>query len=177
MTEGLILDIDIEGDAITDLMAYPQLVSHELTVAMEKALQATERNVKDRTPVNIGNLRNSISHQIVSPFPNLVGSVGSPMAYSIVIEKGRKHGQGARMPPKWPIVYWLRRKLGLSLDEAIGAWYPVAKAIKEKGFSPEGDTGPEGARMFEEGLKATEPLINELFAAAIARSVQRYNES
>jgi hypothetical protein len=167
MTEGLILDIDIEGDAITDLMAYPQLVSHELTAAMNKALPALERQVKSRAPVNTGALRASINHQILSPFPNLVGSVGTPVEYGIVMEEGRK--PGSRMPPVDAIKLWVVRKLGIPPAEADSVAFVIARSIGRKGI--------KGREYFKESLEVSEPLINELFAAAIARSVQRYNES
>ena len=177
MTQDLILDINLSGlqDVTDDIERFPQSVSRELTVAMEAALQLVEGQVKARTPVNTSKLADSINHQIVSPFPNLVGSVGTPQPYGIVIEKGRK--PGARRPPVDAIRAWVVRKLGLAGEEADSAAEAIAWHIHHHGFSEKGDVGPRGARMFEEGLKASAPHINTLFESAIARSVQRFNQS
>ena len=177
MTQDLILDINVSGlqDVTDDIERFPQSVSRELTVAMEAALQLLEGQVKARTPVNTDKLAGSINHQIISPFPNLIGSVGAPGPYALVIEKGRR--PGARRPPVDAIRMWVVRKLGLAGDEADSAAEAIAWHIHHHGFSAKGDVGPRGARMFEEGLKTSEPHINTLFESAIARSVQRFNQS
>ena len=167
--DGLILDLDISGlqDATADLEAYPQWLGKELTVAMESGLQLLEGQVAERTPVNFGTLRGSISHQIMSPFPNLIGRVGSPLPYAIVMEEGRK--PGARMPPVDAIKLWVVRKLQVPPDEAESVAWAVAKSIAKKGI--------EGKHMFKEGLEASEPHIKRLFDSAIGRATQRFNQS
>ena len=168
-TDGLILDIDVSGleDVQADIDAFPQDVGRELTVAMEAALQLLEGQVKVRTPVNIGPLRDSITHSIVSPFPNLVGQVGTPLVYGIVMEEGRK--PGAKMPPVDAIKLWVVRKLGIPPEDADSVAFLVARSIARKGI--------EGKHMFREGLEVSEQPINQLFNNAIARSVQRFNQS
>ena len=171
MTQDLQLGIDLQGmeDVIGDVETFPQSVGHELSLAMEQSLQLLEGQVADRTPVGVsGNLRSSISHQILTGFPNLTGAVFSPLPYAIVMEEGRK--PGAKMPPVAAIALWLYRK-GIVTDrkEIRGAAWAVAKSIAKKGI--------EGKHMFKEGLEASEPHINQLFNSAIARSVARFNQS
>jgi hypothetical protein len=169
MANELILDIDLSGDAINDLMDYPQLVSYELTTAMNKSLLALERKVKDNIEEfsNTGQLRSSINHQIISPFPNLIGIVGTPLLYGLVMEEGR--AAGAPPPPHAAIKLWAVRKLQIAPNEADDAAEAIRWSIAHKGI--------KGREYFKKSLEASEPLINKLFDAAIARSVQRYNES
>lgn len=178
MTQDLQLDIALEGmeDVIADVDEFPQSVGRELSVAMEKSLDLLKGQVKVRTPVNTGKLADAINHGITSQFPNLVGFVGAPpgVPYAIVIEKGRKPGT---MPPVDAIALWAVRKLGLSPEEAESAAWGIAKNIQKRGFSPKFKVGPTGAKMFEKGLEASEPHINQLFNNAIARSVARFNQS
>jgi hypothetical protein len=169
MTDGLSLDVSVQGleETAASVDAYPQFVSQELTLAMNKALQLLEGQIASRTPVNTGQLRQSITHQILSPFPNLVGSVGSPQPYAPVMEEGRR--PGAKMPPVDAIKLWVVRKLGIPPEEADGVAFVIARSIARKGI--------EGRHMFQEGLEVSEPHINQLFNEAIARSIQRFNES
>jgi hypothetical protein len=162
-------------DVIADVETFPQSVSHELNLAMEKSLQLLRTQVEDRTPKNVGTLKGSINHQIISPFPNLVGSVGSAgHPYVLAIEYGRKP---RKFPPVDAIRLWVHQKLKLRGKEADSAAFLIARSIAKKGFSPKHAVGPTGARMFEKGLEVSEPHINQLFNSAIARSVQRFNQS
>jgi hypothetical protein len=169
MTDGLSLDVSLKGleETAASVDAYPQFVSQELNVAMEAALQLLEGQVAARTPVNTGQLRQSITHQILSPFPNLIGQVGSPLPYAPVMEEGRR--PGAKMPPVDAIKLWVVRKLGIPPEEADGVAFVIARSIARKGI--------EGRHMFQEGLEVSEPHINRLFDDAIARSVARFNET
>ena len=169
MTDGLVLDVNVSGleETAASVDAYPQFVSQELNAAMGSALQLLEGQIASRTPVNTGQLRQSITHQILSPFPNLVGSAGSPQPYAPVMEEGRR--PGAKMPPVDAIKLWVVRKLGIPPEEADGVAFVIARSIARKGI--------EGKHMFKEGLEASEPHINKLFNDAIARSVRRFNAS
>jgi len=169
MTDGLVLDIELQGlaDVAADVEGYPQSVSHELTVAMESSLSFLKGQVTVRTPVNTGKLRASITHSITSQFPNLIGVVGSPLPYAPVMEEGRR--PGAKMPPVGAIQHWVIRKLGIRGKEGRAIAWLIARSIAKKGI--------EGKHMFQEGFEASEPTINQLFNEAIARSVARFNQS
>jgi hypothetical protein len=175
--EGLILDIDLSGidETKANVEGYPADLQRELGIAMEQSLQLLETAVKERTPRNTGLLADNINHQIISPFPDLVGSVGSsPITpYAPVIEYGRKPGT---MPPVDAIKLWVVRKLGISGKEADSAAWGIAKNIAKRGFSPSGDVGPTGAKMFREGLEVSTPHINILFDGAVARATARAND-
>jgi hypothetical protein len=167
--DGLILNIDVSDleEVTDDLDAYPMFVNQELTVAMEASLQLAEGQIAARTPVNFGPLRSSIDYSIISPFPNLVGRIGSPLPYAIVMEEGRR--PGARMPPVDAIKLWVVRKLKVPPQEADSVAFLVARSIARKGI--------EGRHMFAEGLEAAEPHIRQLFNNAIERATRRFNQS
>ena len=167
--DSLILDLDISGlqDTTADLEAYPQWLGREMTIAMGKGLAHLEDQVQGRTPRNVGTLADSITHQILSPWPNLVGRVFSPLPYHVVVEKGRRPKKGP--PPADAIRQWAVRKLRLSGDELEKAVDSIRWHIHHHVI--------EGKHMFEEGLEASEPNIKSLFDSAIARATQRFNES
>ena len=169
MTDGLVLDVQLSGleETAASVGAYPQFVSQELTLAMDKALGLLEGAVSARTPVNFGHLKASIQGHILTPFPNLSGVVTTPKEYGIVMEEGRR--AGAKMPPVNAIKLWVVRKLGIPPEEADGVAFVIARSIAKKGI--------EGRHMFKEGLEVSEPHINQLFNEAITRSVQRFNEA
>ncbi len=174
--DDLILDIDLNGleETIANVDGFPADLGRELTLAMNKSLPILATQVSDRAPVFLGHLRAGINHQIISPFPNLVGSVGSPTPYAPVIEYGRKPG---KMPPIDAIKFWVHRQKYFEVpeeEEESVAW-AIAKNIAKRGFSPKGNVGPTGAKMFKEGLEASEPFIKTLFDGAVGRATARAN--
>jgi len=175
--EGLILDIDLSGidETAANLDGLPADLEMALTIAMNKSLSLLQAEVSARTPIGVsGDLRKGINYQFISPFPELVGSVGSPTPYAPPIEHGRKPG---RMPPVDAIKFWVIRKLQIPEEKAEGVAWAIAKSIAKRGFSPEGDVGPKGAKMFEEGLKASEQYIIQLFDSAVGRATAKANDS
>lgn len=177
MTDDLTLDIDLTGveETVANIDEFPADLGRELTLAMTKSLELLHGQVKDRTPVFQAHLSGSINRQIISPFPNLVGSVGAPASpYLLAIEYGRKPG---KMPPVENIKFWVHRQKYFPVspeDEESVAW-AIAKNIAKRGFSPKGNVGPTGAKMFQEGLEASEPHIKTLFAGAVERATARAN--
>ncbi len=166
----LSLSIDVSGidPVVEEYEHFPAAIRAVMTVAMEKSLQLVEGQVKIRTPENLGTLRASINHEIIRPFPNLVGKVGSPQIYAPVIESGRK--PGSRMPPVDAIKLWLfRKKIVTDLSKLESAAWAVAKHIAKEGFSPKGDVGPTGRKMFERGLKASSLGVQIIFDRHIRR--------
>ncbi len=175
--DDLILDIDLTGldETIASVDGFPADLGRELTLAMKSSLSYLHGAVVSRTPVFMGHLSESINYQIISPFPNLVGSVGAPASpYLLAIEHGRKPG---KMPPVEAIKFWVHRQKYFDVpeeEEESVAW-AIAKNIAKRGFSPKGNVGPTGAKMFQEGLEASEPHINTLFANAVGRATARAN--
>jgi hypothetical protein len=84
-----------------------------------------------------------------------------------VIDGGRR--RGAKMPPLAPIVAWLQRRLGKSLEEAQAMALPVARAIKYRGL--EGRqilSGPEAQAQIE-------AILDREVRRAIERAIANQN--
>ena len=175
--DDLILDIDLTGleETIANVDSFPTDLGRELTLAMKKSLSLLHGNVSDRTPEFMGTLAESINQQIISPFPNLVGSVGAPpLPYLLAIEYGRKPGT---WPPIKAIKFWVHRQkhFAVAEEDEEGVAWAIARNIAKRGFSPKGNVGPTGAKMFKEGLAVSEPHIKTFFAGAVGRATARAN--
>ena len=174
LSDGLVLNIDLSGVGETqaNIAGFPADLELALTVAMNKSLALLESQVVDRMGVgdhnrgvDTGAARASVNYQFVSPFPNLVGSVGSPLEYVPVLEYGRDPGP---MPPVDAIRLWAVRKLGLDDKEADSAAWAIAKHIAKH--------GTEGLFMFKEGFEASEPHIITLFNNAVRGATAKAND-
>lgn len=178
MTELVIVIDGSEAEEAARMFdQFDHFLGRELTVAMEGSLAFVQSQVEARTPVNFGTLRASITHEIDTPFPDLTGYVATPKGseadpYARVIEYGRK--PGSKPPPVAAIQLWATRKLQIPEDEIEAVSRFIALAIGHRGFSPEWDVGPTGARMFEEGAAVSEPHIIQLFTNAVKRAVDRF---
>lgn len=165
--EGLVIDIDFSEveEIIQGVEGFPEKLASELTPTMELALQLVEAQVVLYAPYNRGALQTSINHQIISHFPELIGTVGSPLIYAPVMEFGRRSigtNPDAKMPPISAIRLWVRRKFGLKGRELNRATWAMAKHILYH--------GTKGKRYFQKALKNTEPTVRSLFEAAISRA-------
>jgi hypothetical protein len=83
--------------------------------------------------------------------------------YADVVERGRKKNR--KQPPKKVIEAWARRKLGLSVEEARAAAYPIARAIGKRGLR---------ARHVEKSARpqVTKIVVKEMMAE-VKRALQR----
>jgi len=153
---------------------FDEFLAQDLNVAMEASLQFVEGQVAGRTPVGVtGNLQKSITHKIETPFPNMTGYVFSPLAdYARVIEYGRT--PGAKPPPVDAIQLWVTRKLQVPEESIEEVSRLIALAIGHRGFSPEWDVGPTGAKMFEEATEVSTPYVVQQFANAVDQAVRRF---
>ena len=136
------------------------MITTEMKKAMTQSVDLVEGQVKGRTPVNTGALRNSIATQVKGNMLNMTGQIMSPLTYAIVMEKGR--AAGARRPPTGPIELWVIRK-GIDLKGSTSKQvaFVIAKSI--------GDKGIKGIFMFREGLKASTSTINRIWLKATQR--------
>jgi hypothetical protein len=161
MTVGINIDLDEVEAWLEIAQQMPEIAQREAEIAMKTAVGRVEREVVPRTPVNTGALKGAWSTKVSRGSRAIKGEIVNPLVYAIVMEKGR---QSKKMPPKWPIVYWLRRKFGLSLKAAIAASFPVRRAIARHGYSGKGLVKKDGAKMLEKGMEAAEPSIRRIFA-------------
>lgn len=165
MSDGLQLDYDISEIVhfANQLDRSAVIAQQEIEIFMTKALIVLEKQIVDRTPVNTGTLRGSITKERWKSFSGIRGEVFTPMIYGMPVEYGRKAG---KMPPIGPLAYWLFRK-GYVTDrkEIRGAAWGLAMHIKE--------FGTEGAFMFTEGFDAAKPYIERIFGELPDRILKR----
>jgi len=154
MAEGLVLDVNIDEilEFASDLANGPRVIARNMRATMRKSLPVLEHSIVARTPVNIGALRGSISHEMRGQGVDLYGRVFSPLEYGAAVERGRRPG---RMPPIDAIQYWVERK-GIAGDEdPRQVAFLIARAI--------GRRGTKGAFMFRDGLEAARPRVVRLW--------------
>jgi hypothetical protein len=143
------------------LLHAPEIAFPHVQAAMLASQLLAEREIKELTPVGVGGgggLKGSISHrepEILAD--NVIGLVGTPLAYAAPVEFGSR----PHMPPLGPILEWVQAKMGVDPEEAEGIARAIAWKIKNH--------GTEGAHMFEKGLAAVEPQIQDQFGAAMVR--------
>lgn len=150
---------EIEG-FLKDLSAIPAVIERENEVAMTKSLAVAHGEIAGLTPVNIGNLRGSLTQDIRGEPVNLTGNVFTDVIYGWPTEEGRKPG---KMPPVDAIEYWVRRKLGVTSGESRQVAFMIARAI--------GRRGTKGVKMFERGLEKATPAIIQIYSSMVDRIV------
>lgn len=133
---------DVEAVA-KSVGATPAQVGHALTVGVWEAELLLQREVTEATPTGVaGALRASvIAAPPVLAAGNILGAVGTPLAYAIPVELGTKK----HWAPLQPLKDWVKAKLGLKGDEGE----QVARAIQRKIAAH----GTKGAFMFTETFK------------------------
>jgi hypothetical protein len=92
----------------------PQICVEELEAATVEADALLERETKELTPIGAsggaGGLRDSITSDMSIEGENVIGQVGTAMAYAIPVELGTK----PHWPPIEPLIEWVAAKFGLS---------------------------------------------------------------
>ena len=143
------LRVDVDAPSLTPqilrLDAAPALMEVRAQEALERATSLVSDNVRDRTPVDTGRLRQSV-HSVVVP---LEGRVRTTVFYAPMVEAGRGPVVARRARAlRFPVVsgYIFRRSVGSA----------------------------KGAYMFREGLRASISGIRDAFmdvARAVARAI------
>ena len=136
-----------------------------ITQAMADELQAIgvwlEGEVKRRTPVDTGALRNSMFSELRVNGKSLEEMISSPLVYGPPVEYGSK----PHFPPSAALKGWARRKLG---DE--NAAYAVAKAIAKRGTEPhdmfteafDANQNALADKLERAGIKVSEDVLRTL---------------
>jgi hypothetical protein len=142
-----------------------QIVQEQLVADTEYAVNAILGAVVPETPVGATSaLRGAWQTKVDvlgSKF-DVLGTVFNPMGYAVVRERGRRPG----WPPREPIEYWVRRKLGISGDKEVrSVAFLVARKIAR--------VGTTGAAMAHKGVEKVEPAIQARFRAGLDVVLQR----
>jgi hypothetical protein len=114
--------------------------------------------VRERTPVDTGRLRNSVTSEVERVMPTDVPTwarIGSNVVYAPPVEFGRRPGT---FPPYRALQPWARRH-----GFGPSGGFLVARAIARR--------GTKGAKMFEKGLAASERRVL-MFLNDAARAIE-----
>jgi hypothetical protein len=152
MADEIRVDLHEVEKFLRDLGTIDRIVIPKAHRYMRISVDTIQAEVVARTPVNTGALRGSIGTEIRGERLDLRGEVATSILYGEPVEYGRKPG---KMPPVDAIEYWVIRKGIAGGDEARGVAFAIARAI--------GRRGTKGAHMFEEGFKAAEPRVDNLW--------------
>lgn len=125
----------------------PQLTAGPVRAFFDQAGAGVAGAVRERTPVDTGRLRNSITHEVDRGGQR--ARVGSNVSYARAVEFGTR----PHFPPLAALQPWARRH-GFPAGRR-GAWL-VARTIAVR--------GTRGAHMFREGLTASAGMIRGLLA-------------
>lgn len=167
------LEIRIDGRAARNVIRgfrkAPDIVSAVMIPAVIEGQLLFEREVKENTPVGIGGgggLKGSISSREPAVIDgDIIGEVGTPLAYAIPVELGAQ----PHMPPVRPLVDWARHKLGLDIEEAERVGFAIALKIKAQ--------GTEGAHMFADAHASTSHQIEGILTRAGERVGEKIAEA
>ena len=140
----------------------PDIALQEMRGFIEFWVAHLQGEVQERTPTNMGTLRNSIIGNVreIRGF-GVEGVVGTPLNYAVAVELGTK----PHMPPVWPLAMWAQKKLGLRGDAAMSAGYAIARKIARR--------GTEGKFMFRDTYEANEAAISRGFTETVRRIANR----
>jgi hypothetical protein len=136
----------------------PAIVQDELSKAMNESVAHAQYQVVSRTPIGAGDgghLAASINSEVLINPAVSIGFVGTSKQYAEAVELGTR----PHMPPITPLVNWVEAVLGLENNEAEEVATLIALKIRAR--------GTEGKYMFEQGLAASEPFIQERFEEAM----------
>lgn len=152
LTVSISIDTAKFDAALRQLM--PPALTNRLRSAMQESLGYLQGQVQKETPVNFGLLRGSIlPRPITGTAMSLTGTIGTPLVYGLVMERGRRPG---KFPPIAPLELWAQRVIGKP-----GLGFVIARAIARKG-SPARAKG--GFRMFEKAAQRGVGTIERIFA-------------
>ena len=173
------MDIKISHniDGLKNLAAaYPEVARKQTEIVLTLVAARIVSEVTEKTPTSGNGCLRAGNVYSVGPgvtLGHVVATVGNALEYARAIESGRRPG---RMPPVEPIRYWVENKLGLQLPESRGVAFAIARNIAKRGYSPAGDVGPRGARMWQKTLEDLDGWIYRMLDTIprrIARAVQQ----
>ena len=129
--------------------------------AMRDSTLLVERKARQNAPVDTGRLRASILPEIRATSDEVLGVVGSNVAYAPYMELGTGifAGRQRHRPPGGALELWASRHGG-------GSGYAVAFAISKKG-------GLKPRRFLQRAFEDSEAAINRRFERAVTEVVEK----
>lgn len=128
--------------------------------AMRAATMMVLRDAKKLAPVNLGQLRASITPEIRARTNSIEGVVGSNLDYAAYMELGTK----PHWPPRRPIIFWAMRKLQLRGVELRAAVRGIQRKIARHGTKPRRYL----ERAFEDNVERVHRIISKAVGTIIS---------
>jgi HK97 gp10 family phage protein len=139
----------------------PQRFDATMKRFMNKAVIMLQSEARKNTPVNTGLLRSSITHEVRDVGANMLGIVGTAVAYAPYVEEGSR----PHWPPSAPIRYWVMRKFKARGPELESLTFLVQRAIARH--------GTKGAHMFKKAFEAMRTKIGDLWISTWADAINK----
>lgn len=163
------------------------IAAEEVRAGLEQILEVLRSEIVSRTPVGAtGELSRSVVTAITGSGVDVTGVVQSALPYAAVVEEGRAPGD----PPPWePIALWVRgTRAGREITLAVRERYVQRLRRQRTRRSRESferqavflvrrkiaRRGTRGARMFAEGLRASEGKLVRLWDMVAQRIASRW---
>ncbi len=166
------MQIQIDASAFDNLeQAWeraPEIVREEMLTAVVVSDVLIGREVKERTPTGAGSgagLRGSIGATEEGLADNVIGMVGTSLAYAVPVELGTR----PHFPPVAPILDWVKARLDVPENQQVSVAHAIVRKI--------GKVGTKGAHMFERGFDATASQVERYMALGVERVRDRLAES
>jgi len=140
--------IQIRLNGLSDLLRKvdKRLYAQPIRDMLQRSSAEIAGEVREKTPVDTGRLRNSVTSEVEKTMPTDVPTwarIGSNVVYAPPVEFGRKPGT---FPPYRQLQPWARRH-----GFGPSGGFLVARAIARR--------GTKGAEMFKRGLEASEHQV------------------
>lgn len=130
----------------------PALVGADLERFMHAATLYLQGEIQERTPAAHGTLRGSWTNDVERAGENVIGVVGTPLAYATPVDLGTR----PHFPPVEALMDWVKVKFGVPDSEARSIAFLIARKIAAK--------GTQGAGMLEAAIAAAEPQLDRQFS-------------
>lgn len=146
---------------------WPVITKNAIVDVLSVIVRRLEGDVKEVTPVGVGKaggLRGSIHGEVKKMGSQIVGVVGTPLEYGVVVEYGRSAG---KFPPVNALIPWVKRKLGVSASQAESVATAVAWKIFHKGTDPQ--------KMFSKTFDKDRQWIDKMLNTIPALILKRIN--
>lgn len=139
----------------------PERTAQDLERFMHAATLYLQSEVQERTPAAHGTLKTSWTNDVERAGENVVGIVGTPLAYATPVELGTR----PHFPPVEALLDWVRIKFGVPESEARNIAFLIARKIASK--------GTQGAGMLEAAIAAAEPELDRQFTDLLDQLLAR----
>jgi len=123
------LKMKIPKTVLHDSRRVQKAIVDDVEKAVTEALEVVDEQVTIRTPRVTGDLATSLTPKVIRRADGVDGRYGTNSLYFLPVELGQK----PHWAPAGPLIWWARRKFGVSGREASQIGYALRASIKKRG--------------------------------------------